>query len=136
MNLIVKRIEFSYGHRLLNYQGKCAHPHGHNGCLEVEIASEELDPRGMVVDFNEVKSRLEEFIETELDHRMILQEGDPLVEALRSVGEEPYILRANPTAENIARLIFDEARARGLAVTAVRLWETSQSFAEYRDGRR
>ena len=95
---------------------------------------ETLDERGMVADFNEVKSRLEEFIETELDHRMILQEGDPLVEALRSVGEEPFILRANPTAENIARLVFDEARARGLAVTAVRLWETPQSFAEYREG--
>jgi len=132
MNTIVKRIDFCYGHRLMNYHGKCAHPHGHNGCLEIEVSSEMLDERGMVLDFNELNERLESFIESKLDHRMLLQEGDPLVEALRSVGEEPFIMRANPTAENIARLIYDEARARGLKVAAVRLWETPQSFAEYR----
>jgi 6-pyruvoyltetrahydropterin/6-carboxytetrahydropterin synthase len=132
VNTIVKRFEFCYGHRLMNYQGKCAHPHGHNGCLEIELSSEVLDERGMVVDFVELKERLEDFIETQLDHRMLLQEGDPLVEALRSVGEEPFVMRANPTAENIARLVFEEARARGLEVAAVRLSETPQSFAEYR----
>ena len=41
-------------------------------------------------------------------------------------------LDVNPTAENIARLIFDRAAAHGLPVTEVTLWETESSFATYR----
>ena len=55
-----------------------------------------------------------------------------LLIAMRSVGEDPFLMKANPTAENIAKLIYHEARARGLPVTAVRLWETHDAFAEYR----
>ena len=58
---IVKRLHFSYGHRLMDYDGKCAHAHGHNGVLEVELGSEKLDHRGMVYDFSDVKKRLKEF---------------------------------------------------------------------------
>jgi 6-pyruvoyltetrahydropterin/6-carboxytetrahydropterin synthase len=38
----------------------------------------------------------------------------------------------NPTAENIAKLIFEHARSQKLPVTEVRLWETPTSFAAYR----
>jgi 6-pyruvoyltetrahydropterin/6-carboxytetrahydropterin synthase len=131
MHRITRRLHFCYGHRLLEYQGKCAHPHGHNGVLEVEIASERLDGRGMVCDFGEVKELLMSFIDQELDHRMILRKGDPLIDALRSVGESPFILEDNPTAENIARLIYRRARDLGLPVTAVRFWETENCHAEY-----
>lgn len=131
MHRITRRLHFCYGHRLLDYEGKCAHPHGHNGVLEVEIVSERLDGRGMVCDFGEVKDRLMAFIDKELDHRMILRKGDPLIDALGSVGESPFVLEENPTAENIARLIFCRARDIGLPVTAVRFWETENCHAEY-----
>ena len=133
MHTILKRITFCYGHRLLEYEGKCAHPHGHNGRLEIELSAESLDGKGMVCDFNEVREKLKDFIDRELDHRMLLREDDPLVGALASVGEKAHVMKENPTAENIARLIFREARARGLPVTAVRLWETPTSAAEYRE---
>ena len=48
---VTKIIDFAYGHRLINYDGKCRFLHGHNGILEVDIASDELDDCGMVVDF-------------------------------------------------------------------------------------
>ena len=129
---IVKRLHFCYGHRLLDYDGKCAFAHGHNGILEIELSSSGLDHRGMVYDFGDVKKEVSRFIDGQLDHRMLLREDDPLVEALRGVGESPYVMKSNPTAENIAKLIFHEARARRLPVTAVRLWETHDAFAEYR----
>jgi len=133
MHTILKRIHMCYGHRLMDYDGKCGHPHGHNGIVEVELEAPELNEQGMVRDFNEVKDRLKEFIDREIDHRMLLREDDPLIPALTSVGETPYSMRENPTAENIARLLFEEARAKGLPVVAVRLWETETSLAEYRE---
>lgn len=134
MHRIVKRLQFCYGHRLLQYEGKCAHPHGHNALVEVEISSDRLDSIGMVCDFGEIKRRLLSFIETELDHRMVLRSDDPLVRALENVGERPYLMDDNPTAENLARLLFQKARELDLPVTAVRFWETDSSCAEYREG--
>lgn len=133
MHKIVKRLHFCYGHRLMDYDGKCRHPHGHNGVLEIELASTQLDQRGMVVDFGEVKDRLVTFIDCELDHRMLLRHDDPLVKALQALGEQPYLMDENPTAENIARLVFKEAQVRKLPIVAVRLWETHDAFAEYRE---
>lgn len=130
---IVKKLQFCYGHRLLDYEGRCAHPHGHNAVVEVELAGEDLDPRGMVCDFTEVKRLLSVFIDAELDHRMILREDDPLVPALEGVGERPFTLEENPTAENLARLLFRKARSLDLPVTAVRFWETETCYAEYRE---
>lgn len=129
---IVKRLHFCYGHRLLDYEGKCARAHGHNGILEVELSSEKLDQRGMVYDFGDVKSYLKEFIDREIDHRMLLREDDPMVAALEGVGERVFIMKQNPTAENIAKLIFLKAKAKGLPVVAVRLWESPDAVAEYR----
>ena len=132
MYRIVKRLEFCYGHRLMDYEGSCAKAHGHNGVLEVELSSAQLDPTGMVRDFGDVKEVLGRFIEQHLDHRMLLRRDDPLVEALGSVGEEAFVMSENPTAENIARLLFEEGRRLGLPVSAVRFWENARAMAEYR----
>ncbi len=43
-----------------------------------------------------------------------------------------YLVDVNPTAENIARLIFDNAKGQGLPIVEVRLWETPHCFATYR----
>lgn len=134
MYTIVKKLNFCYGHRLLDYDGKCAHPHGHNGALDVEMVGDVLDRRGMLYDFGDVKRHLMDFIDGQLDHRMLLRKDDPLIRALESVGEGEYIFKMeeNPTSENIAKLICLEGRARDLPIAAVRLWETSTSYAEYR----
>ena len=54
MYQVTCEIDFCYGHRLLDYDGKCKHLHGHNGRAVVTIESAELDARGMVFDFSEV----------------------------------------------------------------------------------
>ena len=45
---VTREIEFCYGHRLLNYAGKCRYLHGHNGIAIITIEGSELDDRGRV----------------------------------------------------------------------------------------
>jgi 6-pyruvoyltetrahydropterin/6-carboxytetrahydropterin synthase len=131
MYSVTKRIDFCYGHRLLEHDGVCKHVHGHNAVAEIEVRAETLDSRDMVVDFGDIKRLVKEWIDRELDHQMILRHDDPLVSALQALGEPVYLLDSNPTAERIARLLFDVSRERGLAVERVTLWETPSSWATY-----
>jgi 6-pyruvoyltetrahydropterin/6-carboxytetrahydropterin synthase len=131
MYAVTKRIEFCYGHRLLDYNGVCAHPHGHNAVVEIEVRSTTLDARNMVVDFSEIRNVVKAWVDRELDHKMILRQDDPLVAALSALGEPMYLVDSNPTAERLARLIFDISRQHGLDVSRVTLWETPSSWATY-----
>jgi 6-pyruvoyltetrahydropterin/6-carboxytetrahydropterin synthase len=131
MYSVTKKIDFCYGHRLLDYEGICRHPHGHNAVAEVEIQTEQLDARNMVTDFTDIKQIVKGWIDRELDHKMILRQDDPLVALLESIGEPMYLLESNPTVERIARLIFDISRQEGLPVSRVTVWETPTSWATY-----
>ena len=148
-------IDFCYGHRLLNYDGKCRFLHGHNGRAVVYFqAGDSLNPahgRRVVAaapdDLRASGGRerevitapplvaaepLSDWIHAELDHRMLLHTDDPALPLLRQLGEPVFMLEENPTAENIAKLIYDQAAYLGLAVSEVLLWETPQSYAGYR----
>jgi 6-pyruvoyltetrahydropterin/6-carboxytetrahydropterin synthase len=131
MYSVTKKIDFCYGHRLLDYDGVCKHPHGHNAVAEVEIRTEQLDKRNMVTDFTDIKTIVKGWIDRELDHKMILRHDDPLVKLLESLGEPMYVLDSNPTVERIARLIFDVSREHGLPVSRVTVWETPTSWATF-----
>ena len=131
MFAVTRHIEFCYGHRLLNYEGKCRHLHGHNGRVEVDIEAAQLDARGMVYDFSDIKEAIKNWIDETLDHRMLLCKDDPILPILKQRGELVCAMDENPTAENIAKLIFNHARAKGLPVVEVRLWETPTSYATY-----
>ena len=132
MYSVTRIIHFCYGHRLREYDGKCRYLHGHNGKVEIELSSDRLDPRGMVKDFEEIKRTVQQWIDTTLDHTMLLRKDDPALPGLRQAGELVYVMDSNPTAEAIAKLIFDYAASQGFPVTAVRLWETEHSVAAYR----
>jgi 6-pyruvoyltetrahydropterin/6-carboxytetrahydropterin synthase len=99
--------------------------------VEVELTSAALDARGMVRDFGEIKQVLQTWIDQTLDHRMILNAKDPLRDTLQKAGEPIFLMDANPTAESIAKLIYDTAKSKGLPVSSVTLWETPNSFAVY-----
>lgn len=131
MYSVTKKIDFCYGHRLLDYDGICKHPHGHNAIAEIEVRTDTLDTRNMVCDFSDIKRLVKGWIDRELDHKMILRHDDPLVEPLQRLGEPIYIVDSNPTVERIAKLICDQARAAGLPVVKVTVWETPTSFATY-----
>jgi len=132
MFTVSREIDFCYGHRLLNYTGKCCHLHGHNGRAVLVFAAADLDAAGMVLDFSEIKRVISGWIDEHLDHRMVLQRADPAVPALQELGEPMYLMDESPTAENIAKLIFEVARQSGFPVSEVRLWETPRCSAMYR----
>src|SRR5438309_10857626 len=128
---VTREIRFCYGHRLLNYDGKCRHLHGHNGRAVITLAADRLDALGMVIDFAHIKKVVNGWIDAALDHKMLLHKDDPVLPFLRAQGEPVFVMDVNPTAENIARLIYDYTAAQGFPVVEVRLWETDACYAAY-----
>jgi len=128
---VTQEIEFCYGHRLLNYAGKCRFLHGHNGKAVIVLEGQELDRRSMLVDFSDIKKSIATWIDANLDHRMILHEADPVVDFLRQHNEPILTIAENPTAETIARMIYRFARDQQFPVAQVSLWETPKSYATY-----
>lgn len=136
MYRVLREVHFSYGHRIVGHEGKCANLHGHNGRAIIEVSSERLDKLGMVVDFAEINEKVGSWIDETLDHKMILWKKDPAVQALREKDEVLFLTDENPTAEYLAELIFKAAAEKGLPVTKVTLHETHSSAASYeRSGR-
>lgn len=136
MYTVTKTIHFCYGHRLLRYQGKCRFLHGHNGKVEIDLAADRLDRLGMVRDFGEIKHKIQGWIDANLDHKMILSKHDPVLPLLRKLREPLFIVSTNPTAEALAKLIYEVATRFRFPVSAVRLWETEASVASYQPPRR
>src|SRR6266705_3424516 len=119
MYSVTKRLDFCYGHRLLDYDGICKHPHGHNAVAEIEVRTDSLDPRNMVCDFSDIKRVVKGWIDKRLDHQMILRKDDPLVKPLTDLGEPVFLVDSNPTVELIAKTIFDYSRDQGFQVVRV-----------------
>jgi 6-pyruvoyltetrahydropterin/6-carboxytetrahydropterin synthase len=131
MYSVTREISFCYGHRLLDYEGKCRHLHGHNGKAVITLAANGLDQLGMVLDFSRLKRVVGGWIDDALDHKMLLHKDDPVLPFLQAKCEPVFVLDVNPTAENIARLIFDYTEQQGFPVVEVRLWETDTCYASY-----
>lgn len=131
MYKVTKELRFCYGHRLMNYQGICMHPHGHNSKVEIELKLSGLDERNMVVDFGDIKRVIQTWIDENLDHKMVLHKDDPLVPFLKQLNEPMFLLNTNPTAESLARLIYEYALSQKFPVSEVRLWEGFTSYAAY-----
>jgi 6-pyruvoyltetrahydropterin/6-carboxytetrahydropterin synthase len=89
----------------------------------------------MVVDFSRIKRVVSAWIDETLDHRMLLHRDDPALPFLRQQGEPVFVMDVNPTAENIAKLIYDFAAQENFPVVEVRLWETDSCYATYIGGR-
>ena len=134
MYQVSKSVSFCYGHRLLNYTGKCQHLHGHNARAVITLESKVLDERGMVEDFSEVKRLVWSWLDEEIDHTLLLHRDDPVLPVLQSAGERVMVTDENPTAEVIARMIYEFVADKGYPVTRVTLWETETSYASYRPG--
>ncbi len=113
---------FAAGHALRNYKGKCENVHGHNYRCQVTITGTELDSIGLLVDFVELKKVVHGVLDR-MDHQWL--------------NEFPPFDVLNPSAENMAKFIYDEVRSGlgdkgGVNVGWVRLWETDTASATYR----
>lgn len=146
---ITKKIEFSAGHRLLNYIGKCNSPHGHEYLAEITIsASRGYNKNSMVIDFGDVKEHVKSWIDLKWDHGFLLNSNDTsLIESLKSAPytcpdyPKLYIFdNVNPTAEMMARELYEKVvhpifsgidKDRLVAAYSVTIWETPSSCATY-----
>jgi len=147
MPQITRKIEFDAGHRVLRHESKCKHLHGHRYVAEITVGSFELDDLGRVMDFGVVKEKVGKWIDDHWDHNIILHPEDPLIILLENSskdicdevigGKDPYIMppTMNPTAENMAHVLFDVCRKlidSPLSVLQVRLYETPNCWADHR----
>ncbi|HXB67537.1 MAG TPA: 6-carboxytetrahydropterin synthase QueD [Candidatus Acidoferrales bacterium] len=113
---------FSAGHALRNYHGKCENVHGHNYRCQVTLQGEQLDSIGLLVDFVELKRAVHSVLDG-MDHQWL--------------NEFPPFDAINPSAENMAKYIYDEVQTglqakENVRIAAVKLWETDTCSATYR----
>jgi len=120
--LTVER-EFSSGHYLRNYQGRCENPHGHNYKVKITLIGSELDQAGLLLDFKLLKQVMRPVIDR-IDHQMLND-----LEPFKTV---------NPSAENIARYFYQETSQQLSDMTSGRvrvkvctIWETDTTSATY-----
>ena len=85
----------------------------------------------MLYDFGEIKEIIQKWVDKELDHLMILNERDPLVKILENLSEPYFVMKENPTAESLAKLIYKYAKSKKLPISKVIFWETASSSASY-----
>ena len=120
--LTVER-DFSSGHYLRNYHGRCENPHGHNYKVRITLVGSELDPAGLLLDFKLLKQVMRPVIDR-IDHQMLND-------------LEPFTT-VNPSAENIARYFYDQTSQQLKDMTSGRvrvknctIWETDTTSATY-----
>lgn len=90
--------DFSAAHFLRGYSGQCQYLHGHTFYYEVVLSGDKLDELGMLIDFKDVKEYLKSSVEKQFDHA-----------SLNEV--HPFISLMNPTAENLARVIYETTQS-------------------------
>lgn len=118
--LTVER-DFSAAHMMRDHPGACARLHGHNYRVLFTVAGDELDESGMLVDFADLKSIFDAIL-GDLDHR--------------NLNEIPPFDCINPSSENLARYLFEQAAERlpeRVGMTSVTVCESSTSSVTYRD---
>ena len=114
---------FAAGHALRGYKGKCENVHGHNYQVRVTLEGKELDSTGLLYDFVHLKQVIQGVIRS-LDHRFL--------------NDYPPFDILNPSAENIARYIYDETSKQlrevpnGAGIASITVWETNTTSATYR----
>ena len=149
---IRKSFTFEAAHQLETAVTAACHEciHGHSYKVEMFLASKNLNPDGMVLDFSELKG-FKKLIMDQWDHGLILHANkrpwiEPMLEAgILKKGKVSFLLD-NPTAEAMARVIYrslsaylaDTLKVTTAYVEKVRVHETGSGWAEYesayRDG--
>jgi 6-pyruvoyltetrahydropterin/6-carboxytetrahydropterin synthase len=141
---ITRRLEFDSGHRIPNHDGQCRHLHGHRYAIEVTLTGEVADhpgkaDDGMVLDFGDIKRLTNQYVVEPWDHAfLVAKEDEKLVSFLASLpNHKTVIIEHVPTVENLATTafailqpVFNKAFGGRLELSAVRLYETPNCWAD------
>lgn len=115
-------------HRLSQTPGKCSNIHGHSWNVILSLTGP-IDEKGIVIEFGDAKRKFRSYLDTEFDHRLLLNSIDEH-RAMQDVGVK--LMNGDPTTENFARLIWEWAT--GVfpnLVVFVEVWETATNCATY-----
>lgn len=138
--LVTKELKFEAAHRLgAGYPGKCRHNHGHSWIVFVTVglrAGVQLDEYGFVKDFGDFKP-IRDWCDEMFDHATIVSDVDhEFVKWLRDNDQKCFVMGGNPTSENLASLIYNQAvmmlEDERCFVHEVRIKETCTSEAIHR----
>lgn len=126
-------VKFRSGHRLLPpYEGKCNNVHGEGYTAIIEFANSCLDENGMVFDFGDIKRKIKTWIDENWDHAYICNIGDIVGVFLTDNHFKVFWLDKNPTAENMAELLYTNIKetisAKVTRVGIVESFEDSIAF--------
>lgn len=121
-------IRLSAGHRILHHDGKCNRPHGHNYAVSVTVTGT-LTDEGWVIDKGDITDVLSEW-----DHRFLVEQGDPLIEAFEASGDGDavIVLDQPPTAEVMGLVLerrLEEAFPKTVSEITVEVRETDELVA-------
>lgn len=112
---------FDAAHCLRGYQGRCENLHGHRWVVAVALSAGELDDLGMAFDFTRLKTILNGILDR-YDHT--------------NLNEVPPFTTINPSAENLARTIYEQCQGQfqgdNVSLLYVKVWESPDAVATYR----
>ena len=144
MLTVTRHAEFEAAHLLPDYPGACTNLHGHSYKIEVSVTCDERVDWGMVLDFKELDRIIKNVVP---DHKYMYNEKRPslieadLVDVLKKYNKSIQGFPFDTSAENMSVWFVNQIQSeinknetlynRGVKVTKVKLWETSNSFAEY-----
>ena len=137
MITVTKTIRFDAAHILTNHQGLCKNLHGHTYRVDVSVTQCDGDTRDMVIDFKDLKRIASEVVCERFDHAFIYNTGSAGEREIAAVveknGMRTVAIPFRSTAENLAKLFFGDLKSRIPGLSAVKVWETADSCAEYRE---
>ena len=137
MITVTKTVKFDAAHVLTNHQGLCKNLHGHTYRVDVSVAQAEDDTRDMVIDFKDLKAIANEVICDRFDHAFVYNTESAGEREIAAVvekhGMRTVAIPFRSTAENLAKMFFADLKPRVAGLSAVRVWETADSSAEYRE---
>ena len=136
MITVCKTVRFDAAHVLTNHQGLCKNLHGHTYRVDVSVTQPEGDDRDMVIDFKDLKAIANEVVCDRFDHAFIYNTESAGEKEIAAVveknGMRTVAIPFRSTAENLAKLFFNDLKPRVPGLVAVKVWETADSSAEYR----
>ncbi len=143
MVTVTRHAEFEAAHLLPEYPGACANLHGHTYKIEVTVGCRERTQWGMVLDFKVLDQIIKRVLP---DHKYLYNEANPsvveqeLVEVLQKHSKAIQGFPFDTSAENMSKWFLthirdeinkdSELKAKGVQIKKVKLWETTNSFAE------
>ena len=145
---IWRKGSFASCHRIMNHKGKCKNLHGHNYNYELGIGYEinqntKFNECNYMIDFGELKTVFQKWIDTFFDHSVIVNENDKdVIELAKKINDPTRVLltKGDPSVEVISQMILylcyrvtnslNVVKTSNVTINYIRIYETDNSYCE------